>query len=105
MAFKDFVDLADGQFEAHKVFAPMVGQRHLGEHGQHLGQFVQSQLRTVASDVASLLEPLDANQARAGRQSHRVGQVDIGDTSVLLQLAQDAKVEAVKFEVVSHESV
>ena len=56
----------------------------------------------VAGDVAGLFEPLHADQARAGRQAHGVGQIDVGHAAVLLQLRQDAQVQAVELEGFSH---
>ena len=52
-----------------------------------------------------LLQPLDADEAGAGRQAYRVGQIHIGHPAVLLQLAQNAQVQAVDLEGFVHHGV
>jgi hypothetical protein len=96
VAFHDLVDLADAHLELDEVFALVVLQRDLGEHQQRVAELLEPEVRAVAGDVAGLLQPLHADQAGAGRQADGVGEVDVGHAPVLLQLAEDAQVEAVE---------
>ena len=65
----------------------------------------EPQVGTVACDVARLLQPLDADEAGTGRQAYCVGQIHIGHPAVLLQLAQNAQVQAVDLEGFVHHGV
>jgi len=49
----------------------------------------------VTFDDAGILQPLDAPQARRRRDADPVGQLDIGDAPLPLQLAQDLPVDGV----------
>jgi hypothetical protein len=54
------------------------------------------QQRSVALDIAGLLQGADAPQARRGRNTNSPGQVEIGYASIVLQLLQDVPVDIVK---------
>ena len=75
---------------------PMVRERHLGERHQRVAQLLQPDLRAVSGDVARLLEPPEACKARARRQADGIGEIDVGDAAVLLQLAKEAQVHPVE---------
>jgi hypothetical protein len=65
MALHDLVDRANARLEAEEVLAAMVRERHLGEGHQRVAQLLQPDLRAVSGDVARLLEPPEACEARA----------------------------------------
>ncbi len=52
----------------------------------------------IAADIAGFFQPLDANQARAGRQPYRIRQYYIGDPAVFLKMTQDPQIDPVKFQ-------
>src|SRR4030095_10058668 len=60
--------------------------------------FSGAQVRAVAGDVARLLEPLHADEAGTRRKRDRIGEVDIGHATVLLQLRKDAQIDPVQLE-------
>ncbi len=74
----------------------MVLQRDFGEDKLDVAEFAQLQVRAVAGDIAGLFEPLHADQARARRQADRVREVDIRNAALLLELGQDAQIDAVQ---------
>ena len=96
MAFHRLLDLLQRLLKAGKVDLAVVLQGDLGEDGQGRAQLGHVDLRRIAGDIARLLQLLNAHQAGAGRQVDQVGQLDIGDAAVLLQLVQDADVDAVQ---------
>ena len=51
----------------------------------------------IAGDKARLFKALDALQAGAGRKSHGIGEINVADTAIFLQLHQDVDIDAVKF--------
>src|SRR5205814_2406533 len=52
--------------------------------------------------VARLLEALHADQAWAGRKGDRLGELDVGDPSVALQVREDVDVDAVQLDGLGH---
>ncbi|TJZ84552.1 ABC transporter ATP-binding protein [Paracoccus hibiscisoli] len=96
VAFHRLVDLFQRLLEPGKVDLAVVLQRDLGKDGQGRTQLGDVDQRRIAGDIARLLQLLHPHQAGAGRQMHQIRQLDIGDAAVLLQLVQDADVDAVQ---------
>ncbi len=102
VAFQYLVHFAQRGFEAGEVFAAVVREGDFGEHREGVSELLQAQVGAVAGDVACLFQPLDADQAGAGREAHCVREVHVGHAPVLLQLRQDAQVQSVDFEGFVH---
>ncbi|TLY61961.1 MAG: TonB-dependent receptor, partial [Gammaproteobacteria bacterium] len=98
MAFDHFVDRTDARLELDEVLAMMVVQRDLREDRDGLAQLGQIDPGVVAHDVAGFLEPLHAQQTRARRQGDGLGQVDIGNAAVALQLGQYVEIDPIELE-------
>src|SRR4030095_7089020 len=98
MAFEDLVDVAYRILEPVEVFAMVLGQRDFGEHRLRVPKLFEAQVRAVAGELTALLEPLDADEAGARGKRHRIGEVDIGHATVLLQLRKDAQIDPVQLE-------
>ena len=80
----------------------MIGERDFGEDDLHVAELFELNLRAVADDIARLLQTLHANQARARRQTDRIGKLDVGDAAFLLQLREDPQIDSVQLAVGAH---
>ena len=80
----------------------MIRQRDFGEHDLHVAELFELDLRAVTDDIARFLQPLHADQARAGRQPDRVRKLDVRYAAFLLQLRKNAQVYAVELAVAAH---
>jgi len=80
----------------------MVCERDLGKHDLEVTELLDPNQRAVARNKPSLLEPFDARQARARRESDRIGQFHIGNAPTLLQLGENAQVQPVKRAIRFH---
>jgi hypothetical protein len=96
VAFQDLRPrLHRGAERVHHVGHGAVEQ-HLDEHHQPGAQPRRVQPRLVAQDHAIARQSLHPLEHRGGRQVHRLGQLQVGDAAVGLQLAQDAAVDGVQ---------
>ena len=53
----------------------------------------------VAADHAGLLERADAAQARGRREPHALGQLDVREAPVGLQMAQNCAIEGIHWQI------
>src|SRR3712207_6315548 len=102
MALDDLVDVPDIGLEAAEIIAPVIGQRDLGEDRDRVAQLPQIDVGAVAGDVARLLEPLEPHQAWARRETDGLGEIDVRDPAVLLQMRQYPQIYPVQLRKVVH---
>ena len=56
----------------------------------------------VAADRARRLESADAAQARGGREAHAVGELDVAEAPVVLELAQYCAIKAIHGQIMPY---
>ena len=114
-AFQDEVDVAgerpalahrrpalDARLEAGKLRLPL--RRELDHREEHhlVAEHLRVEQRPVAPDVAGLLERPHPAQARRRRETDATRELHIRDAGVVLELAQDGKVD--RIEASAHEN-
>jgi len=96
IALHYFRALGDGLFEALQRFFHLFLQTHLNKHVDAQPERLRIQQRDLLLEQPQLLERAHPVKARRGRQVDRASQLGIGDAGVLLQLAEDADIDAVQ---------
>jgi hypothetical protein len=107
-AFQDEIDLAgqhpalphqrlgtDELLEGAQIRFGLAGEMHCGEHRDVEAELSRIQEPAVAVDVALLLQRPDPAQAGRGRNTDPLGQLDIGDSAVGLDLGENFEVDLV----------
>jgi hypothetical protein len=102
MALDDFRHIAYRRFKTGEIVGSVVRERDFREYQKHVAKLAQMQLGSIAGDVAGAFQTLDPGQARAWRKPDRIGEIDIGDASVLLQFGEDLKVYSVQLRQSGH---
>src|SRR5690606_2798855 len=85
----DCRNVDDGGFETGQVSRVVALQPDLGVEDQACFERPRIQARAIALDDAGLLQPSDAGEAGAGRESGLFGQGLVGDASVRLERGQN----------------
>jgi hypothetical protein len=76
----------------------VVRQRHLGEHQLDIADLFHLDMGAVAGHVPAFFQALDPDQAGTWGQADSVGQVDVGNPAVLLEMSQDPDIDPVELE-------
>src|SRR6266851_2337653 len=96
VARDDLRHLDDGLLERRRALVGVPVDLDADEDREPKADAVAPQRRPITFDVAIPLQALDAAQARRWRQADLVGQFDIAQASIGLQLGDDAAVDGIQ---------
>ena len=103
VSFDHFVDRADAGFELDEVLAMMVVQGDFGEDRDGLAELGEVDAGIIAEDVTGFLQAFYPQQTRARLQGDGLGQVDVGNAAVTLQLRQDVDIDPIELQCGHHD--
>src|SRR5262249_28899759 len=108
-AFEDEIDLARQHpalahqrlraheaLERHEIRLRLAGEMDHGEDRDLVAELFLVEQRAVTLDVAGLLERPDTPQAGRRRDADPAGELHIGDSAVVLELAQDVAIDVIE---------
>lgn len=96
IALHHFRAFRDRLLETLQRVFHLLFQTHLNEHVDAQPERLRIQQRDLLFEQAKLFQRTDAVETGRGRQIHRSGQIRVGDARVLLQLTENADLDAVE---------
>ena len=98
MAFADLRQRRDMLLERAQVVLGLAAQADHREDGDGIAERLGFEIGVVAADHAGLLERADPAQARRGGQPGALGEIDVGDPPLGLEMCQDDPVDRIERE-------
>ena len=96
VAFDDGVDFLHGRQKPGEVRLSMAPQGDFREDRQRLAQLGDVDASGISGDETLRLGAFDPDEAGAGRQIDPFGKLDVGDSAIDLQFAQDLDIRLVE---------
>ena len=101
-ALDDLLELGEGRLEALDGRAVLEREIDVHDDLEAAPDALGVDVGVVAADRARGLERADAAQARGGRQAHALGELDVAEAPVGLQLAQNRAIERIHWQIMPY---
>ena len=98
-AFDDLLERGEGRLEALDGRAVLEREIHVHDDLEAAPDALGVDVGVIAANRACGLERADAAQARGGRQAHALGELDVAEAPVGLQLAQNRPIERIHWQI------